>query len=142
MSSLIPHKSLFESFFNDAAPGFFIRPLHGEGLPDAGQIKIEVSEQDEAFVVMAEVPGVAKEDIDVSVEDAVVTIQAEIKQHDAHKEGDKILRSERYYGAVSRSFQLPGNVKTDGAKATYDNGVLRLTLPKQTGAQGTKVMIE
>ncbi len=142
MSSLIPHKSILESFFNDTAPGFFVRPLHGEGLPEAGQIKIEVSEQDEAFVVAAEIPGVAKEDIDVSVEDAVVTIQAEIKQHDEHKEEGRVLRSERYYGSVSRSFQLPSNVKTDAAKATYDNGVLKLTLPKQKGKQGTKLAIE
>ncbi|PIE45092.1 MAG: heat-shock protein Hsp20 [Gammaproteobacteria bacterium] len=142
MNKLTPHGSIFDHFFNEAAPGFFIRPLHGDGLPDAGQIKIEVSEQDDAFAVTAEIPGVAKEDIDVSVEDAVVTIRAEIKQHDAHKEGDKVLRSERYYGVVSRSFQLPARVSAGSAKATYDNGVLRLTLPKQKEEQGTKVMIE
>ncbi len=100
-------------------------------MPDAGQIKVDVSEQDDSFVVTAEVPGVAKEDIDVSVEDAVVTIQAEIKQHDEHKEEGRVLRSE-----------LPSGVKTDDAKATYDNGVLKLTLPKQKGKQGTKVAIE
>ncbi len=142
MSSLIPRNTIFDSFFNDNQPGFLIHPLHGEGLPDAGQIKIEVSEQDDAFIVTAEVPGVSKEDIDVSVEDAVVTIHAEIKQHDAHKEDDKVLRSERYFGAVSRSFQLPSKVDTTSTKATYDNGILQLTLPKQTGKKGTKVAIE
>ncbi len=142
MSSLVPHKSIFDSLFNDTAPGFFVRPLHGEGLPDAGQIKIDVSEKDDAFIVTAEVPGVAKEDIDVSVEDAVVTIHAEIKQHDAHKEAGKILRSERYYGSVSRSFRLPGSVQASAANATYENGVLKLSLPKQKGGQGTKLAIE
>ncbi len=142
MTNLIPRSSIFESFFNDAAPGFFIRPLHGEGLPDAGQIKIDVSEQDDNFVVTAEVPGVSKEDIDVSVENDVVTIRAEIKQHDAHKEEGKVLRSERYYGSVSRSFKLPGHVNSDAAKATCDNGVLKLTLPKQKAAQGTKLIVE
>ncbi|PID46847.1 MAG: heat-shock protein Hsp20 [Proteobacteria bacterium] len=142
MSNLVPRNTIFDSFFGDTAPGFFIRPLHGEALPDAGQIKIEVGEQDDAFVVTAEVPGVAKEDLDVSVEGAVVTIRAEIKQHDAHKEDGKVLRSERYYGAVSRSFQLPSKIDPGSTKASYDNGVLQLTLPKQKDVKGTKVVVE
>ncbi len=142
MNNLIQRDGLFDSLFNNVAPGFFIRPLHGEGLPDVNQIKIDVKEVDNKFIVQADVPGVDKENIDLSIEGAVVTIRAEIEQHDEHKEDGKVLRSERYCGSVSRSFQLPDKIDTEEAKATYKNGVLVLTLPKLVNQTVAKLTIK
>lgn len=138
MSNTLVRRSFFDDFFNDVAPGFFIKPLHGNPLPRAGQIRVDVKEDKDAYKVEAEVPGVAKEDIQVSVDGSVVTLSAEIRQHDSAKDGEKVLRTERYYGSVSRSFQLPLDIDQATARARYENGVLLLTLPKkQAGASQT-----
>lgn len=142
MNSLVTRGSLFDDFFKDIAPGFYVRPLHGDSLPSPGQIKVDVTETDGAYTVLAEVPGVAKEDIHVSLEGSVVNLRAEVRQHDEKREGEKVLRSERYYGAVSRSFQLPADVDAAQAKAKYDNGVLTLTLPKLANKAAQRLNIE
>ena len=142
MTSLMTRGSLFDELFKDVAPGFFIKPLHGEPLPAASQIRIDVTENDKEFAVHAEIPGVNKEDIQVSVEGSVVTLQAEIKQQDRQTEGEKVLRTERYYGAVARSFQLPADIDETAAKAKYENGVLLLTLPKKISSVPQKLLVE
>ena len=143
MSSLIPRGSVLDDFFKDMAPGFYFKPLHGEPLPSPSQIKLDVKETDEGYSVQAEVPGVAKDDIHVSIDGNVVTLSAEVKQTDTQTKDEKLLRSERYYGSVSRSFQLPADIDKDTAKAKYDNGVLTLTLPKKKkGASSQQLNIE
>ena len=142
MNSLISRGGLFDDFFKDFAPGFYVRPLHGDGLPQPSQIKVDVKEDDAAYTVQAEVPGVPKEDLHVSVDGNVVSLRAEVRQHDEKKEGEKVLRSERYFGAVARSFQLPMDVEASQAKARYDNGVLTLTLPKKQGTSAQRLAIE
>lgn len=142
MSKLVTRNSLFDSFFDEMTPAFFMRPLHGEALPKAGQIKVDVSEKDDSFYVNAEIPGVAKEDIDLSITNNVVSISAEIAQHDEQKDGEKVLRSERYFGSVSRSFQLPDKINVDAAEASYENGILKLVLPKETGSDRKKLEIK
>ncbi|QTD46943.1 Hsp20/alpha crystallin family protein [Ottowia testudinis] len=135
--------SLFDDFFKEFAPGFFIKPLHGDPLPTAAQIRIDVRESDTAYTVQAELPGVPKEDIHVSIDGSVVTLRAEVKQHGSQTgEGEKTLRTERYYGAVSRSFQLPQDVDQAAAKARFENGVLHLTLPKKQANGARKLTIE
>ena len=136
MNALMTRGGLFDDFFRDVAPGFYVRPLHGDGLPTPSQIKVDVTESDRAYTVQAEVPGVNKEDIHVSVDGSVVTLSAEIKQEDVQTKDDKTLRSERYFGAVSRSFQLPQDIDQSESRAKYENGVLTLTLPKKKGRQG------
>ena len=142
MANQLTRGSLLDDFFRDVAPGFFVKPLHGDPLPTAAQIKIDVSETDGAYTVQAEVPGVGKEDIHVSIDGSVVTLRAEIKQQDSQANGGKVLRSERYYGAVSRSFQLPQDIDQANAKARYDNGVLSLTLPKKQASGSQRLTIE
>ncbi|MBC7213707.1 Hsp20/alpha crystallin family protein [Extensimonas perlucida] len=141
MSSLVP-RSIFDDFFKDFAPAFYVRPLHGDALPDPSKIKIDVKEDDAAYTVHAEIPGVAKDDIQVSIDGNVVSLRAEVQQKDEKKEGEKVLRSERYYGAVERSFQLPADVDAAQAKAKYDNGVLTLTLPKKQSGATQRLKIE
>ena len=134
--------SLFDDFFRDVAPGFFIKPLHGDPLPSAARIRVDVKESDAGYVVQAEVPGVSKDEIQVSIDGGVVTLRAEIKQQDSQSSGEKVLRSERYYGAVARSFQLPAEIDQAQAKAKYDNGVLTLTLPKKLANGSQRLTIE
>ncbi|WP_180682290.1 Hsp20/alpha crystallin family protein [Tepidicella baoligensis] len=140
MNNLIPRGSLFDEFFKDMAPGYFIRPLHGDPLPQS--IKVDVKENADAYILEAELPGVARDDIHVTIDGNVVTLRAEIRQMDAQTSDEKVLRSERYYGSVTRSFQLPQEIDEQAAKAKYDNGVLRLMLPKKLGRTGQKLTIE
>ena len=142
MNSLIQRGSLFDDFFKDLAPGFYVRPLHGDPLPNPGQVKIDVKESPEAYTVTAELPGVPRDDIHVTIDGGVVTISAEVKQQDAQSEGEKVLRSERYYGQISRSLSLPVDIDKTKAKAKYGDGVLNLTLPKQTAAGAHRLNIE
>ena len=142
MNSLVTRGSFFDDFFNDIAPGFYVRPLHGDGVPTPSQIKVDVKETDGGYTVQAEVPGVPKEDIHVSIDGNVVSLRAEVRQHDQKTEGEKVLRSERYFGSVARSFQLPVDVDAAQAKAKYDNGVLTLTLPKKQGGNAQRLSIE
>lgn len=142
MSSLISRGGLFDDFFRDVSPGFYIKPLHGEPLPSPERIKVDVKENGENYTVQAEIPGVNKEDIDISIESNMVTVRAEIKQQDVQTQDDKVLRSERYFGSVSRSFQLSQDIDSSQAKAKYDNGVLTLTLPKKRGGGSKRLAIE
>ncbi|XLM21558.1 Hsp20 family protein, partial [Chromobacterium piscinae] len=80
MSMLPARHSLFDEFFRDFTPGFFIKPLHGDALPS--QIRMDVKETGEAYLVDAELPGVGKEDIHVEIDGPLVTIKAEVKQFD------------------------------------------------------------
>ena len=142
MNSLVSRGSLFDDFFKDIAPGFYVRPLHGDSLPAPSQIKVDVKDTEGGYTVQAEVPGVPKEDIHVSVEGNVVSLRAEVRQLDQKTEGEKVLRSERYYGSVARSFQLPADIDAAQAKAKYDNGILTLTLPKKLNNSSQRLNIE
>lgn len=142
MNHLLARSGLFDDFFKDVAPGFYVRPLHGDSLPTHSQIKIDVKETPSTYTVVAEVPGVTKEDIHVTVEGDVVTLRAEIKQEDSQSQDEKLLRSERYYGAVARSFQLAAAIDEEHAKAKYHDGVLTLTLPKKVAVAGQRLTVE
>lgn len=142
MNSLITRSGLLDDFFKDVAPGFFVKPLHGDPLPSPSQMKIDVKEAADAYTVQAEIPGVSKEDIHVVIDGPVVTLRAEVKQQDRQSEDEKVLRTERYYGAVARSFQLASDIDNEKAKARYENGVLTLTLPKKSAMAGQRLNIE
>jgi HSP20 family protein len=130
MNALTRRGSLFDDFFRDFSPGYFIQPLHGDPLP--AQIRLDVQERDGAFEVQAEIPGVKKEDIQVEIDGNMLSLQAQVRQEDSTTgEEGRPLRSERYYGSVSRTVQLPTEVDDSQCKARYENGVLRLTLPKK-----------
>ena len=142
MNALVGRGGLFEDVLKEINPGFYVRPLHGDPLPTPGQMKVDVKESENAYTVCAEVPGVPKDDIHVSVDGNVVSLRAEVRQQDQQTEGEKVLRSERYYGAVARSFQLPSDIDAGQCKARYDNGVLTLTLPKKQGGNAQRLAIE
>jgi len=112
-------------------------------IPGEGELKmkVDVKEDEKGYTIKAEVPGVKKEDIQVDVNGNQVSIRAEVKQEKEEKKGEKVLYSERYYGMVSRSMQLPSDVDAQGAKAEYKDGVLNLVLPKKASAQSKRLAI-
>jgi HSP20 family protein len=113
---------------DDLFRGFF-RPVRLEReLP---QLKVDVKEDDRTYTVHADLPGVKKEDIHVSIDGNVVSISAETRRESEKKEGEKVLARERYFGKVSRSFTLDKDVNEAEASAKYTDGVLELSLPKK-----------
>jgi HSP20 family protein len=127
---------------DDLFRGFFVRPVDMNMEANTPAVKMDVSEQPEAFVVHAEMPGVKKEDIHVQVDGNQVTIAAEVKQEKEVKEGERVLRSERYFGKVSRSFQLAQDIDDTKAAARFNEGVLELTLPKKAAGASKRLTIE
>lgn len=111
-------------------------------IPGEPTIRIDVSEDDGAYRVKAEVPGVSKEDIKVAVDGNAVSISAEIKREKEEKKGEKVIRSERYCGKQSRSFTLAKEIDSGKAEAKYENGVLELTLPKRAGASARDLTVQ
>lgn len=133
-----------EDFFR----GFFVRPVDfgGQSLAgintDAPQMRVDVKEKADGYEVHAELPGMKKEDIHVHIDGPVVSISAERKQEKETKEGDKVLRTERYFGKVSRSFQLGQEIDEAKASAKFNDGVLELVLPKKAEAQARRLSID
>jgi HSP20 family protein len=132
-----------DTAFDELMRGFFVRPVHfnpENGVP--AQVRVDVSENDNGYVVHAEIPGVKKDDIQVSIDGNQVEISAEVRNEKEVKEGEKVLRSERYYGKVYRAFALPHEIDQNATKAKYNDGVLELTLPKKPSAVGKRVTIQ
>lgn len=112
------------------------------GLPEEPQIKMDVSEDDKAFRVKAEIPGVNKDDIKVSIDRNQVSITAEVRKEKEEKKGETVIRSERYYGNQYRGFALQSDIDEAKAEAKYENGVLELTLPKREPATSRQVTVK
>lgn len=130
----------FDPFSDDFFRGFTLRPALRQ-LENEPHMRIEVTENDKAYAVNAEIPGVSKEDIHVSIDANQVSINAEVKKPKEQNNGGRVIRSERYYGNVSRSFSLGQNVEQDKASAKYENGILALTLPKKSGSDTKQLTI-
>ena len=131
----------FEDSFDDLVKGFFPRPMRLE-QHDPLRIKVDVKEDATGYAVLAEIPGVKKDEIQVSVEGNQVAISAEIKRQKEEKQGEKTLRSERYYGRVARSFALSQDVDQEKAQAKYENGVLEMRLPKKAPASTRSLAVQ
>jgi HSP20 family protein len=127
---------------DDFFRGFFVRPVEMGNMPEAPGVKIDVKEQEKAFVVHAEMPGIRKEDIHVVIDGPTVSISAERKQEKEVKDGERVLRTERYFGKVSRSFQLGQDIDDGAASAKFTDGVLELTLPKKAATQSKRLTID
>lgn len=125
-----------------------LTPTAWRGADVAPRLRMDVTENEQAYTVKAEIPGVEKEDIKVSIQGNQVMLAAEVKQEKTADPGNGgasrsgTLRSERYYGQVQRSFTLPQEVDEDQAEARYENGVLQLILPKKVGTGGKQLSIQ
>ncbi len=119
----------------------FFRPERADRAAPQG-VRIDVAETDKGYVVHAELPGVRKDEIHVAIEGSQVTIAAEVKRSVEPAEGTRVLRTERFYGNLYRSFTLPVELDESASEAKYDNGVLELTLVKKAAVAGRKLTIQ
>ena len=103
--------------------------------------RVDVYEKDNNIIIEAEVPGAKKEDIEVKVKDNAVVIRGEVKKEEEKKE-ENYYRSERFYGKFERVIPLPTDVKVEEAKAEYQDGVLKLTIPKATSEKEIKIEVK
>jgi HSP20 family protein len=129
--SVDPFDNLFRGFF---------RPVQVD--KDMPQIRMDVKEDEKTYAVHAEIPGVSKDDIHVTIDGNMVSINAEVKKSAEQKEGERVLRRERYYGRVSRSFTLEHEVDESAANARYQDGVLELVLPKKVATAAKRVAVQ
>jgi HSP20 family protein len=125
--------------FEDAfrLPRSFMRAMREEP-----QMKMDVSEDDKAYHVKADIPGVRKEDIKVSIDGDRVSISTEFRKEKEEKKGETLISSERYYGSQFRGFSLQQAVDAAKADAKYENGVLELTLPKKEPTSAKEIAIK
>lgn len=139
MANLIRYNPADDAF-DDLFRGFFLRPVRADGQSEV-QIKMEVKEDEKAYAVHAEMPGVKKDDIHITIDGNQVSISAEVKSEKEVKEGEKVLRSERYYGKVSRAFSLGQDIDESAAQAKYNDGILELILPKKAMTTSKRITI-
>jgi HSP20 family protein len=135
----------FNDLVDDLFKGFFVRPLGyepREGAAVAPRMKVDVAEKNGSYLVSAEVPGVKKEDIHVSVDGAQVTLEAEVKQEREAGKDERVLHVERSYGKATRSFSLPQEIDEAKVEAKYRDGVLELTLPKKAAVQRKQIAVQ
>ena len=129
-------ESMFQDFFAPLAQG-------GRRLDEGLAVpRLDVSEHDQAFEIQAELPGVKKEDIKVSIDGARVTIEGECQQANEQRQGEQVVYSERSTRRYQRSFTLPSEVDDAAAEAKLENGILMLTLPKKQGGAARRLTIQ
>jgi len=132
--------------FNDVDElfkGFFMRPMRvGLDVADPMTVKVDVTKAEGGYSIKAEMPGVKKDDINVSIDGNLVTISGEVRKEKEEKEGEEVIRSERYYGKVSRSFTLPQEVDQAKADAQYADGVLKLKLPTKAKSTSQRIAVK
>ena len=132
----------FNELVDDLFKGFFVRPLAFEPRAELARIKLEVAEKNGTYLVTAELPGVKKEDINVTVDGAQVTLAAEVKREKEATENDRLLHTERSFGKVTRTFTLPQELDEAKVEAKFRDGVLELALPKKAAAPRKQVTIQ
>jgi HSP20 family protein len=137
-----PFGSMFDDFFSDmwTRPAWLPTSRFVE-TPSVMRARMDVVDKGTSYVITVDMPGVKKEDIDVSIEGSRVAITAATTFETPVKEGEKLLHSERYAASYARSFELPTEVTESGADAAFENGVLTLTLPKHAPVAGKRLMI-
>ena len=138
LTRLDPLNELVDDLFK----GFFVRPVAFEGRGEAPRMKVDVAEKNGAYTVTAELPGVRKEDIQVTIDGAQLTLSAEVKREKEVQQDERILHTERSFGKVTRSFSLPQELDEAKAEAKFRDGVLELTLPKKAAAARKQISIQ
>ncbi len=120
-------ENLFDDFFNDLA-----RPVR-QLVPSNQLMKTDIRETDDAFELDIDLPGFKKEDVKAQLKDGYMTIRAESKKDEETKnEKGTYIRRERFYGTTERSFYVGDAVKEEDIKARFEDGILKVTVPKKT----------
>ncbi len=133
--------NVVDNALDEMLRGFFVRPQNAEAAAPA-QLRIDVAETEAAYTVRAEIPGVKKDEIQVAIDGNQVEISAEVKNEREVKEGEKVLRTERYFGRVYRAFVLGQDIDDAATEARYVDGILELTLPKKASAKVKRITIQ
>lgn len=141
MATLIPYDPLADTVVDELFRGLF-QPIRREGRVVAVTIKMDIAEDDKAYTIHAEIPGVNKNDIRVTVEGNQVTLGAEIKREKEVCDGGRLLRTERFYGNAYRALTLPTEVDETQSAAKYENGILELKLAKKTQPAGKRLTVQ
>ncbi|HCX86772.1 MAG TPA: hypothetical protein DG761_01965 [Gammaproteobacteria bacterium] len=128
--------------FDDLMGGWFRSPAVLRREETARTPAIDVSENEGAYLVKAELPGVAREDLGVTINDGVLTINAERKEEKKDEKDGRVIRQERYYGKFVRSLRLGSDIDEGKIEAQYENGVLNLSLPKTAEVKPRKVDVK
>lgn len=128
--------------FDDLLRNLLWKPVGMMGDEVDLAIRTDVTENDKSYFVNAELPGVKKEDIEITINGRQLSIKAEIKHEKEQKKGEKVVHSERYHGEVYRGFTFDQEANAAQAKAKYENGVLHLEIPKMSGAQTKHIKIQ
>lgn len=139
-----PRWGIFGEDFDDLFENF-MRPMPRVFQDNDGNLTpaIDVTDEGKAFRVSAELPGVKRDDIDVSINDGVLTISAERRNESEDKDTEgRVIRRESRYGNYVRSMRLDASIDTANVKANYTDGVLHLTLPKAEEARPQKIDID
>jgi HSP20 family protein len=134
--------NVVDNTLDEMLRGFFVRPMNFDTAAAPVQLRVDVSENETGYTVHAEIPGVKKDDIHVAIDGNQVEISAEVKNETNAKEGDKVLRSERYFGKVYRAFALAQDIDEAATEARYADGVLELKLPKKASAKARRITIQ
>jgi HSP20 family protein len=121
-------------------PRFLGRRIDEEGLRGAWMPAVDIRETKDAFDVVAELPGIEAKDVDVSVQESMLTIRGE-RKHEEVKENETVHRVEREYGVFERSFTLPSSADPEKIQAKFKDGVLSLTVPKREEAKPKSLKI-
>ena len=130
----------FAEVFPEIFRGLLQQPARAQ--TDVAEIRIEVQENVQQYQVQAELAGVKKEDITVQVDGNRVSITAETRREAQPREGERLLRSERFYGAMARQFTLGTEIDESAVQARFENGLLMLSLPKKQPPAARRVTIQ
>jgi HSP20 family protein len=134
-----PIDEAFQQLFRGSFPVWL--PAPETRTPAPTQFRIDVSENDKEYHVLADMPGVRKEEISVTINGNEVIVSAEVKHEKDVKNGITMLRAERYYGRILRELAFSEDIDEVKAEAKYTDGVLELTLPKKNGAAAKKLAV-
>lgn len=137
--NLIPRSSLFDldRFFANT-----LMPFQAQDSTSAFSPRVDITERDNKYEFSAELPGVTKDDVKITLKDGVLTIDAETKQEEKEERDGRVVRQERRYGKFVRSFDLGGDIKEDDINAHFENGILTVTTPKSNGREAEAKRIE
>ena len=132
---MFPADRVFNRFFNDFDPGSF------PGEERAYVPAFDISENDNEYVVKAELPGIDAKGLDIQFTNGLLTVKGEKKQEEEDK-GKDYHCVERRYGSFQRSFRIPDHIHTDKIDASYKDGILTLTLPKDESSKTKKIEVK
>jgi len=133
-----PLEDAFDNLFR-GLPVWLPNPERHAAAPT--QFRMDVTESDKEYQVLADLPGVKKEDINITINGNEVAVSAEVKHEKDVKSDETVLRAERYYGPIQRAFSLAQEVDEATAQAKFNDGVLELTLPKKTVAAAKRLAV-